>query len=171
MNKMLRLAVPAVQAAPTANPIFRTAYYTLAVRAWNARAHARHPRRRAEYLTHAQRVALLPVLKQCFPNHVVCCDLMRKSFFESYSRDIHERIVGLGTSFSDMSERPEELFMEAGYAAAACASIPLRAAERGVLSIPAFAMRWLLGKLHRGYCIWKLEFAGASTGYTAPANH
>jgi O-methyltransferase involved in polyketide biosynthesis len=59
------------------------------------------------YLTQAQRTELLETLRRLFPRHFVYCDLMRQSFFRRYSRDLHDRIVGLGASFTYMSESPE----------------------------------------------------------------
>ena len=107
------------------------------------------------YLSQSQRQELIGTLRKLFPNHFVYCDLMRKSFFQKYSRDVHEQIVGMGATFSDMSETPEKLFTEAGYPKLACTSIPLRAAQSGSLDIPAFLVKWMLGTLRNGYCIWK----------------
>jgi methyltransferase (TIGR00027 family) len=107
------------------------------------------------YLTQSQREELIATLQKLFPNHVVYCDLMRKSFFERYSRDLHEQIAGMGATFRDMSESPEKLFTDAGYRKLACTSIPLRAAEAGTLDIPAFLVKWVLGTLRNGYCICK----------------
>ncbi len=56
------------------------------------------------YLSHEQRLSLLNTLADRFPHHTIYCDLMRKNFFEKYSRDIHEKIVGMGATFTDMEE-------------------------------------------------------------------
>lgn len=109
------------------------------------------------YLTDDQRKSLLATIRQVFPVHIIYCDLMRRSFFEKYTRDIHERIVGIGASFQDLSNQPEGVFIEAGYAVTARTSIPLRTAEQGAVDIPAFAVRWLLGTLRNGYCVWRFE--------------
>jgi methyltransferase (TIGR00027 family) len=107
------------------------------------------------YLTQAQRRELLESLGHLFPQHFIYCDLMRQSFFERYSRDLHDQIVAIGTSFSDMNETPEKLFIDAGYRPLACTSIALHAAELGGFGLPPFLIRWFLGTLRRGYCIWK----------------
>jgi methyltransferase (TIGR00027 family) len=113
------------------------------------------------YLTQAQREGMLQALRDLFPRHVVYCDLMRNSFFERYSSELHEKIVGIGASFSDMTETPEALFIEAGYEPVDCTSIPLRAAQLGGLGIPPFLIRWFLRTLRRGYCIWKFRLPEA----------
>jgi methyltransferase (TIGR00027 family) len=114
------------------------------------------------YLTQVQRRELLQTLRKLFPRHLVYCDLMRRSFFERYSRPLHEKIVEIGAPFSDISETPEKLFTDAGYTAIACTSIPLRAAELGGFGTPTFVVRYFLGTLRRGYCIWKFGFTGSS---------
>jgi methyltransferase (TIGR00027 family) len=109
------------------------------------------------YLTHAQRAALIETLGSLFPRHVLYCDLMRQSFFEKYGRDIHERIVGLGTTFRDLSDEPERIFMDAGYTMKERTSIPLRTAERQGDRMTGFLVRWLLGTLRDGYCVVRFE--------------
>ena len=105
------------------------------------------------YLSHEQRLSLLNTLADRFPHHTIYCDLMRKNFFEKYSRDIHEKIVGMGATFTDMEEKPERLFTENGYATVAIDSVPLYAVERANIGIPAFAIRYFLGTLREGYVI------------------
>lgn len=105
------------------------------------------------YLDQSQRAAVVATLQDRYPSHTIYCDLMRKSFFESYSRDIHQKIVGLGASFSDMVEEPEQMFLQRGYVPVATTSVPLYAAERAALGVPAFAVRWFMGTLRRGYTI------------------
>ena len=77
------------------------------------------------YLSREQRLSLLNTLAERFPHHTLYCDLMRKSFFEKYSRDIHEKIVGMGATFTDMEETPERLFTDNGYTMVDIASVPL----------------------------------------------
>jgi methyltransferase (TIGR00027 family) len=113
------------------------------------------------YLTQNQRRDLLDALRSVFPRHTVYCDLMRKSFFERYAHDVHQKIVGIGATFLEMVETPEALFTDAGYEAVAATSIPLRAAQSPDAGIPPFAVRWLLGTLRRGYTIWKFRLRDA----------
>ena len=107
------------------------------------------------YLTQAERNELLQTLKTCYPRHTLYCDLMRRSFAESYGREIRSRLAALGAGFKDMTEQPEQLLLDHGYRSLLCRSIPLEAAERRAIDVPAFAIRWFLGKLRRGYCVWK----------------
>src|SRR5688572_8572722 len=105
------------------------------------------------YLTHAQRRELLETLAARFPRHSVYVDLMRKGFFEKYSRDIHHKIAGLGATFTDMVEEPERLFLDHGYTRLDLASVPLRAVRTKDIGIPRFAVRWILRTLRDGYLI------------------
>lgn len=105
------------------------------------------------YLSREQKLSLLHAVSARFPQHTLYCDLMRKRFFETYSRDIHQKIVGMGATFTDMAERPEGLFIEQGYTLVDMASVPLYAVERGSIGIPAFAVRYLMRTLREGYVI------------------
>jgi methyltransferase (TIGR00027 family) len=105
------------------------------------------------YLTRDQRVALLRTVSERFPRHTVYCDLMRKHFFESYGRDIHEKIVGMGTTFTDMEEHPERLFTDNGYTMVDIASATLRAAESTNIGTPAFAIRYFMSTIRNGYMV------------------
>lgn len=105
------------------------------------------------YLTHDQRVALLGAISERFPHHTVYCDLMRKGFFEKYSRDIHEKIVGMGATFTELEEHPERLFTQNGYTMVDRTSVPMYAVERANIGIPAFAIRYFMRTLREGYVI------------------
>ena len=111
------------------------------------------------YLTREQKSALLQTLHARFPRHTLYCDLMRKRFFEKYSRPIHVKIVGMGATFTDLVEEPERLFIEAGYSMAGLESIPWYSVTHGDIGIPAFFVRfmrtlrngYLIGVFRRGY--------------------
>jgi methyltransferase (TIGR00027 family) len=105
------------------------------------------------YLDHAQREQLLQTLKARFPHHTVYCDLMRKRFFEKYSRDLHEKIVGMGATFKDMVEEPERLFTDRGYQMLALDSVPLYCANRKDMGVPSFMVKYVLRMLRNGYLI------------------
>ena len=105
------------------------------------------------YLSRRQRIDLLRTLADRFPHHTLYCDLMRRAFFEKYSRDIHEKIVGMGTTFTDMEERPERLFTDHGYEMVALESVPKYAVERADIGIPKFLINYVLGTLRNGYVI------------------
>jgi methyltransferase (TIGR00027 family) len=109
------------------------------------------------YLIHDARQQLVNQLKKLFPNHVLYCDLMRQSFFEKYSRPIHERIVALGTSFTDIVQNPEQLFLKNNYKTISHTSIPLYAARRASLGIPPFMIQYFLKTLREGYQVWQFD--------------
>ena len=103
------------------------------------------------YLTVQQRQDLLTLLADRFPRHTLYCDLMRKSFFDKAAHEIHIKIVGMGTTFTDMVEKPEQQLIDAGYTMRSLDSIALYAAQHGDIGIPAFVVRWLLPWLRDGY--------------------
>jgi methyltransferase (TIGR00027 family) len=105
------------------------------------------------YLTHAQRQDLLRTLAALFPRHTVYVDLMRKSFFDKYARDIHVKIAGMGATFTDMVEQPERLFLDNGYTMLDLASVPLRATEQKDIGFATFLVRWFMRTLRDGYQI------------------
>lgn len=115
------------------------------------------------YLSNAERRATLRALADLFPRHTVYCDLMRRSFFDRYSRDVHREIVGMGATFTEMSERPERLFLDCGYDARSCTSIILYAARRGAMGVPAFVVRWFMRTARRGYCVWRFRWPGKAS--------
>ena len=109
------------------------------------------------YLTHEQRKHLIKDLQNLFPKHIVYCDLMRQSFFEKYGGPIHEKITALGARFTDMTEHPENLFLDNGYRMLSCVSIPLYAARNAKIGIPSFIIRYFLKTLRDGYQICRFE--------------
>ena len=111
------------------------------------------------YLRHEERERLIQDLQKIFPKHIVYCDLMRHTFFERYSKPVHEKIVALGTTFTDLSDQPETLFLSNGYTMASCLSIPLYAAQHGNIGIPSFMVRYFLRTLRDGYRIYRFEYA------------
>lgn len=110
------------------------------------------------YLTIAQAETLLQMLREQFPNHTIYCDLMRRSFFEKYSRPVHEKIVALGASFTDLQEKPEDLFVKHGYKIVSSTSVPLYAATHSKMDVPAFMIRYVLKTLREGYKIWRFQY-------------
>ena len=105
------------------------------------------------YLTRQQRQALVETIAERFPHHTIYCDLMRKRFFDKYSRDVHEKIVGMGTTFTDLEDAPERLFTDNDYTTVDSASVPQRAVEAANIGIPAFMVRYFMGTLRNGYVI------------------
>jgi methyltransferase (TIGR00027 family) len=109
------------------------------------------------YLDNKQRKNLLLALKEIFPDHVVYCDLMTKTFFDRYSKEVHDIIRSLGASFTELSDYPEGLFLDNGYSTVSKISIPLYAAQHGGLGVPTFIMRIFMRPLMNGYNIWRFE--------------
>jgi methyltransferase (TIGR00027 family) len=109
------------------------------------------------YLTIAQRRELLDTLAARFPHHTLYCDLMRKAFYETYSRKLHLKIAGMGATFVDMIEDPERAFIDAGYQMRSLESIPLYSAVHGDIGVPLFMVKWVLRGLRDGYVLGVFE--------------
>lgn len=105
------------------------------------------------YLSREQRLSLLKTISARFPHHTIYCDLMSKRFFDKYSRELHEKIVGMGATFTDMEDAPARLFTDNGYTMVDSASTPLYAADHANIAIPAFAVRYFMTTLRDGYVV------------------
>lgn len=112
------------------------------------------------YLSHDERQNLVHGIQKIFPRHVVYCDFMRQSFFENYSKKIHEKILALGARFTSLTEHPENLFLDNGYKVLSSTSIPLYAVEHFNMKVTTFLIRYFLKKLRNGYRLWRFEFSG-----------
>lgn len=113
------------------------------------------------YLTTEQKLSLIATLKSAFPNHLLVCDLMRRAFFEKFSRKLHKKILRLGTSFTQLEDEPDRFFREQGYRAREPISIVGTAREWNAIDIPRFVIK-LYTTLRKGYEIWVFE-AGSPT--------
>ncbi len=111
------------------------------------------------YLTHEEREGLVKGLQQLFPKQIVYCDLMRKSFFERYSKELYEKIRSLGASFKDLIEQPEDIFLGNGYKMLDCTSVPLYAVQHGNNGVASFLIRYFLKTLRDGYRICRFEYS------------
>jgi methyltransferase (TIGR00027 family) len=110
------------------------------------------------YLTHGERQKLVSGLQELFPRQIVYCDLMHKSFFDRYSKELYEKIRSLGASFKDMVEQPEDIFLGNSYKMLACTSVPLYAVQHGKDGLASFIIRYFLKTLREGYRICRFEY-------------
>jgi methyltransferase (TIGR00027 family) len=96
---------------------------------------------------------LLRTLRATFPRGEVLCDMMTVDFFNKFSRTIHERIRGLGTSFV-LPERPLEMtFADEGYVETDRISTIRRAAQLGSLPWYIRLTMYVSSTLRDGYAI------------------
>ncbi|HMP78717.1 MAG TPA: class I SAM-dependent methyltransferase [Pirellulaceae bacterium] len=112
------------------------------------------------YLTKEQRRQMMIALQSLFPQHIVICDLMRKSFCDRYSSEIHGQLMKLGAPFADLVNAPETEFTAVGYRELSRTSIPLLAAQRGGIDISPLLIRWFLPTLRNGYSVWQFAHDG-----------
>jgi methyltransferase (TIGR00027 family) len=100
---------------------------------------------------------LLQTLRRLFPRHKLICELMSRKFIENYSRTMHEKILGMGTTFKFTVDNPEEVFLEKGYRRTERISIVEMAVELGSIKMPKIVLKTLLRTLANGYAIYVFE--------------
>lgn len=100
---------------------------------------------------------LLQTLHRLFPQHKLICDLMNRKFFDKYSRTLHEKITGMGTSFKFTVDSPGEVFLKNGYRRIEMVSIVEKAVEFESIKIPKIALKTVLHTLASGYAIYVFE--------------
>jgi len=106
------------------------------------------------YLEKEEIGQLLQTLRRLFPRHKLVCDLMSRKFFKKYSRTLHEKITGMGTSFKFTVDNPEEVFLENGYSRTGRVSIVESAVGFGSIKIPRIVLKTLLRTLAHGYAVY-----------------
>ena len=110
------------------------------------------------YLDEEEIRQLLGKLRILFPRHQLICDLVRRDFFEKYSKTLHEKINGIGTSFKFTAENPENMFLRNGYRSTERVSIIESAVEFELIKIPKIALQTPLPQtLTDGYAIYEFE--------------
>ncbi|HRH44222.1 MAG TPA: SAM-dependent methyltransferase [Pyrinomonadaceae bacterium] len=109
------------------------------------------------YLEEKEIVQTLQTLNRLFPQHKLICDLMSRKFFERYSKKLHEKINGIGTSFKITAANPESIFLKNGYDQKEKVSLVEKAVEFKLLKIPAFLLKTLFRTLANGYAVYVFE--------------
>lgn len=113
------------------------------------------------YLDESEIEKLLQTLHRLFPQHKLICDLMSRKFFERYSKKLHEKIAGIGTTFKITAAKPEQIFLQNGYRCTEKVSIVEKTVEFKLLNIPKFLLKTIFRTLAKGYEVYVFE-AGKS---------
>ena len=111
------------------------------------------------YLDEEEIPGLLEKLCRLFPEHKLICDLVSRDFFDKYSKTLHEKINGIGTSFKFTADEPENIFLANGYRRTNWISIVERASELDLIKIPKLVLETVLRPLANGYAIYVFEAA------------
>jgi methyltransferase (TIGR00027 family) len=106
------------------------------------------------YLDNNEIGKLIQILQNLFPQHKLICDLMSQKFFEKYSKNFHEKIAGMGTSFKFTADKPEKIFLENGYTCTEKISIVERAVDFKLLDVPKILLKTVFRTLANGYAIY-----------------
>lgn len=109
------------------------------------------------YLSPEAKRGTLEALVGAFPRHAMLADLMTRRFFDRFGGRIHRRIAGLGATFQDLSDRPEQPFLDLGYRHLGSWSTVEAAKRWGSLAIPWLLLRTVLKTLATEYRVHRLE--------------
>jgi methyltransferase (TIGR00027 family) len=109
------------------------------------------------YLPDPERRALLTAVGRLFPQHVVVCDLLTRTFLARYARSLVRFLRAMDAEFAASSDHPEALFHELGYRTRERISIPARGAALGAAGAPPAWLVGLLPGFRDGYCVWLFE--------------
>ena len=114
------------------------------------------------YLEPEAVAATLGALQRSFPHHALVCDLQSDAFVRKWGGPVIKRIGEFGARWRFHPANPIAHIEQLGYTLKKAVSIPLRAAELGRVSIPAWAIRYVLRSLRDGYqvCVFENERAG-----------
>ncbi len=114
------------------------------------------------YLTDEQISSTIKQLQNLFPHHLLLCDLMKKQFFDVFSRKIHKQLVATGTSFKDLNNHPNQMFLQHGYLQRDIISIAKSSVNLGKVNLPPFLVNHVLKNFMMGYSVYKFEFSAQS---------
>ncbi len=110
------------------------------------------------YLTPGIIVDLISTLQRLFPKHTMICDLLSLPFFKRYVKTLHEKFQTLGATFTYTVDAPSKIFTDNGYRIAGTQSIPVAAAEFGIMRVPRFVVRFLMPAMAKGYVVTEFDF-------------
>jgi methyltransferase (TIGR00027 family) len=106
------------------------------------------------YLTPPAIEKFLATMQTLFPDHILICDLMTKTFAKYYSAPLRRRIQKLGAAFAYTVDCPEALFCRQGYRLTERISVPGTAIAAGSVWIPRFL---LFRSMLEGYAIYVFQ--------------
>jgi methyltransferase (TIGR00027 family) len=109
------------------------------------------------YLEQQNVDSLLQILGRLFPKHKLICDLMTREFFENSGKSVNEKITGMGAPFKFTPDRPEEVFLKAGYELNDKICISEKSVVFHMQNIPAIVLEGIRSSLPRGYSIYVFE--------------
>lgn len=109
------------------------------------------------YLRQAEIAAMLAVLGRVFPDHDLLADLVTGRFMDRYGASIRARIAALGAHFGELVDRPEAVFLDAGYRPVAQWSLMRAVREYGAAPMPWLLLATLLRPGVKGSQVWRFR--------------
>jgi methyltransferase (TIGR00027 family) len=113
------------------------------------------------YLDKVRVKELIQQLQDAFPAHTLMCELLDKTFVNRYmTKSTREQTEALGSPFTLLEDRPEQLFLGRGYKR--CGepiSVVGRTRDFKAITIPGFLFRTVLRSMRDGYGVHTFEFS------------
>ena len=110
------------------------------------------------YLSDDERRGLLSTLIRLFPNHVVFCDLVTRTFLKRHARNVVKLLREVEPSSRRRTTHPTRCSTSS-----ATDRDQIRVLRAAALRAPGAPPRWVvrrLRSLRSGYCVWTFEHAG-----------
>jgi methyltransferase (TIGR00027 family) len=113
------------------------------------------------YLDRLRVEELIRQLQEAFPAHTLICELLDRTFVNRWmTKSTREQTVSLGSPFTLLEDRPEQLFLGGGYTG--CGepiSVVGRARDFKAIVIPGFLFATVLSSMRDGYRVHTFEFS------------
>jgi O-methyltransferase involved in polyketide biosynthesis len=109
------------------------------------------------YLRPEAMQSTLRVLKQAYPDHVLVCDLMTRTFARRYGSGLRTEIARLGGDFAERVDDPSASVTAAGYTLVDKRSIAQSAVDFGTVAIPRWLLATVLRSLRDGFQVCTFE--------------
>lgn len=112
------------------------------------------------YLDSAKVEQLIQQLQEAFPVHTLICELLDKTFVDKWmTKRTRQQTVALGSSFTLLEDRPEQLFLGGGYRQCGDPiSVVGRARDLKAIYIPGFLFNTVLRSMRDGYRVHTFQF-------------
>jgi O-methyltransferase involved in polyketide biosynthesis len=108
------------------------------------------------YLAEPEIKNLLDLLCRFFPRHRLICDLVNRQMVETYGATLHEIVMSMGAVFKPV-DKPEAIFLSAGYQVQQSISLLEASVGLGIYEIPVFISTYFYSAEIHGNAIYVMK--------------